>query len=80
MPRKRHSHKLPPHTVSYVNKFQLGEALPSREERRAEWERILGLRSGVLAPEVVAVRAREREEEVRRTVDEVYSQVVGKEA
>lgn len=66
--------------VSYVNPYELGEALPSREERQAEWERALGLKPGVLAPEVVAVNAHKREQQVRRTVDEVYSQIVGKEA
>lgn len=72
MARGRKSRKLPPDTVSYVNQHELGEVLPTREERQAEWERILGLRAGVLAPKVVAALHRQRDGEVRRSIDAAW--------
>jgi hypothetical protein len=44
------------------------------------WEEALKLRRGALAPEVVAVAARQRDEQVRRLVDEAMKTSTVREA
>jgi len=65
----------PADTIYYVNcaREVPGEAPPTPEARRAEWERILGVRPGELSPEVVAHNARQRDNYIKQTLDEIFT-------
>lgn len=56
----------------------LGEVPPDPRRRRAEWERVLGLRDGELCPEVCASIARERDRYVAAILSETYKWASGR--
>jgi hypothetical protein len=62
-------------TIYYVNQAEevVTEAPPAPEARRVEWERILGVRPGELSPEVVAYNARQRDNYITQTLDEIFT-------
>ena len=77
-PRSNPSPRLSPcpaDTVYYVNYARelVGEAPPPPEERRAAWERVLGLRPGEISPERVAYNARLRDNYIKQTLDEIFT-------
>jgi hypothetical protein len=64
MPRR---HKSVDRCISYQT-----QEIPTRAERQAEVERILGLRAGDLSPERVAWRAKVQDERMLRSLLDCY--------